>query len=188
MVGPDGSINVRQEGSEKLAINVKESWRKGRRDWIIVVHRPIRREKIQEEEEKEKGEKEGCVLYRTFICGMMQTIQVGEEYWNITKSWTFHLPLVFLIFVTHLISYACHEKRGVFFLYVCGELLFIQRCSAESSLWRTNSKAIGLFTPRSVHPLPGARLALTRELQSDRLMRLQTVHFAFFCFITDVNA
>jgi hypothetical protein len=73
-------------------------------------------------------------------------------------------------------------------LYVCEELPFIQRCSVESGLWRTNSKAIGLFTPRSVHPLPGARLALARELQSDRLTRLQTVHFAFFCFITDVNA
>ena len=84
MVRPDGSINVRQDGREKLAINVEEIWREGRRDWRIVVHRPIRREKIQEEEEKEKGEKEECVLYRTFFCGMIQTIQVGEEYWNIT--------------------------------------------------------------------------------------------------------
>jgi hypothetical protein len=79
------------------------------------------------------------------------------------------------------------REKGDFF--ICVVFPFIHFCAAESGLWRINSKAVGLFTPWSVYPLPGSRLILTRELQSDRLMQQQqSVHFPLFSFIADVNA
>jgi hypothetical protein len=36
-----------------LAINVKENWQECRRDWRIVVRRPIQMENIPEDEEEE---------------------------------------------------------------------------------------------------------------------------------------
>jgi hypothetical protein len=52
---------------------------------------------------------------------------------------------------------------------------------------RAAPKAIGLLTPWSVYPLPGSSLILASELQSDRLMQRQNVHFPLFSSTVHVN-